>query len=199
MPPKQQQQSKSAPAPPEPEKVENDPAVIAAREAAERHFAEERKLLERDELLARRRTESMEVVGWKCVLMEKERRFDPELWNEKMKLRGPPQVFVKTLTGNRGIPQVNLRIPFDDDCSLDHLKDLIQKEYAHGTPYTSTVQWFAPPRQKLFYLGKEVVSEPLSPNSASNTIAIQQVPCGATLHLTLHFPAPYTECVPSMI
>lgn len=192
MGPKKKQEE--APAP-EPTVLETDPNVIAAREAAERQKQEECKLFERNEMIARRRVEAMEAVGWRFLLAEKERRLDPAGWENRVASKGPSYVIVKLLCGNRATPQRTIRVEINGETNILLLKNAIRDE-AVRFEFPDAETAFAPERQKLHYLGKEVVAE----DEVHFSLKDADINAGATVHLSLHPATISNETVlPSMV
>lgn len=171
-----------------------DPAVNAAREAAERQAAEDRKIFERNELIARRRVEAMESVGWKCVLSEKERRLDPEAWAQRTATKGPMYIYVKTLTGNRAVPQQAFRVIINSEMTVLLLKNAIRDEAVKLRLHEKPESYFDPSRQRLQLFGKDVPCE----DEYNLTLKAAGILSGTTVHLSLHSSAAH-EIMPSMV
>ena len=167
--------------------VELDPAVVAAQ-------LEDRKLFERNEIIARQRVEAMESIGWKCVLNEKEKRLDPAGWAEKTAVKGPTFVYVKTLTGNRAIPQLNFRVPVSNKMTLRELKEAIKAEAVYRSPNPNAVAWFEPNRQTLYLFNKEINCD----DEYNVTVKDANVTHGCTIQLALH-DLPLRELAPASI
>lgn len=182
-------------APPPDAVAENDPAVIAMREAMERQHQEDRKAFESSEVIARRRVEAMENVGWKCVLSEREKALNPNAWKERTTTKLPPFVYVKLLTGNRAMLQENYRVPLTPSMTFQQLKEAICREATKlsGNPKLQTL--YDPSRQHLALLGKDVVCD----DPFNTEIKTLNIHCGSTLHLALKTPAPHLEALPAQI
>jgi hypothetical protein len=152
------------PKPPQPppvaEVVEETPAAKAAREAQERQQAEDKKTFERNELVARRRVEAMEAISWRCVLCEREKRVSPDTYGLKTANDAPQQVWVKLVTGNRGIPQQTMRLPVAPEMTFGALKEAVQRHAVNASATKSIAQWFSPEYQVLHLYGKELGAEP---------------------------------------
>lgn len=174
------------------EQVIEDPAVLAAKAERERIQGEERKVAEKNELIDRRRVEAMEQVSWRCVLQEREKRFDPAGWSAKVAFKGPSRVFVKPLSGNRGIPQQILSVPIAADTTVLLLKNAIRDEAVKAGNHPAL---FAPERQKLHFLTKEVVV-PDEYNCAISTLGIN---AGSTVHVALDAASNLKDLVPSQL
>lgn len=182
MPPKAQ------PPPPPEVHVELDPAVVATQ-------LEERRQFETTEAISRQRVGAVEAVGWRCVLAEKEKRLDPKGWNERNGIKGPYYVYVKLITGNRAIPQLNLKVPIDAKTTLNMLKQSIKAEAAKQLLHPALEAWFAPSCQKLYAFGKEIDC-----SDEFNALAKDQgIQHGCSIHISLQTPAPHSDMNPSMI
>ena len=140
-------------------------------------------MFERTELISRRRVEAMEVVSWKCIGNEKERRIDPEAWVQKTSVKGPSFVFAKLLTGNRAIPQQLFKIYITNQMSLLDLKGKISEEAVKNGNHPLK---FAPNLQKLFLFGKELQGV----DDGNTTVSAAGIPHGSTLHFALKVSDP---------
>jgi hypothetical protein len=172
------------------EQLIEDPAAQAAREQRERLLAEERRVFERNEIIARRRIDAMEQVGWKCLLLEREKRTDPNGYASKVSRKAPPSVVVKLLTGNRAVPQRIFHIPVADATTVTDLKLAIQKQAVELGLHP---QLYEADRQKLFVFGKDVAVD-----ETNTTIKSLGIGDGAMVHLALVAPL-VDEIYPSMI
>eukprot|EP00744_Colponema_vietnamica_P019381 GILI01027415.1.p1 GENE.GILI01027415.1~~GILI01027415.1.p1 ORF type:complete len:215 (+),score=30.65 GILI01027415.1:38-646(+) len=137
-----------------PTPVPDDPNILALREAQEKKNAELRAAFENEELTVRRRIEAMEDVDLRFVLADRDRRMDPESYKARTTQKGPLQLHVKLLTGNRAIPQQNFDISLPEpDVSLLLLKVLIRDEAMRKG---QSADRFAPSNQRLFAFGKDI-------------------------------------------
>lgn len=137
-----------------PTPVPDDPNILAQREEQEKKNAEQRTAFENEELTVRRRIEAMEDVDLRFVLADRDRRLDPETYKARTTQKGPLQLHVKLLTGNRAIAQQNFDVTLPEaDVSVLLLKVLIRDEaMRRGQP----ADRFAPSNQRLFAFGKDI-------------------------------------------
>lgn len=183
MPPKEKQ----PPPPPEPP-VELDPAVVAAQYEERRHF-------ETGESIARQRVGAMEAVSWRCVLAEREKRLDPKGWSERNTVKGPYFVYVKLMTGNRGIPQLNVKVIIEAKMTVNLFKQAIKAEAAKAMYHPAVETWFAPACQRLFAFGKEIdCSDEF--NALLKDVGVQH---GCSVLLSLNPNAPHAPMVPACV
>lgn len=177
------------------EQIVEDPALIAARQERERAQAEERKVMERNELYDRRRVEALEQVAWKAVYHEKEKKLDAAAWAAKVAPKGPVFLWIKPLVGNRGMQHQALRVPVQSlsETSVLLLKNAIRDE-AVRTLGALPLQ-FAPEKQKLYYLTKELHV----PDELNVTLASLGIQSGATLHVSLDMPNSVRDLLPSQV
>lgn len=202
MPPKKE----SAPVP-----EETDPGVIAAREVQERKNADERASLDQSEVAARQRISHMERLSWRCVHWEKEKRTNPEAWDERIRIQGPQYIFVKSITGNRASCQLNIRVPLKTGMTIGDLKRSIQDHVGRNVS-SSMAAWYAADCQVLLLNGRElgaqeVVETPrsqvptMAPSAARDTDALSGcgVQHGMTIHSVIRSPAPHLGMAPSNI
>ena len=161
----------------------DDPNVLAQREAQDRAHAEQRGVVDHDEMLARRRVEALEKVDFKCVQWELEKKLNPEKYREQTTHKGPYIVHVKLLTGNRAIPQNAMRIslPEGEDTSLLLLKTHIRDQALRSG---HSAERYTPSGQRLFVFGREIVAD----DDHSSTLKQLKVHPGCTLHLALAVP-----------
>ena len=180
----------------DPTPVVEDPATILAREMRERQFQDDRRLFEKNEMMARRTVEAMEQVSWKCVYYEKEKRLDPTNWALKNANTSPTFVFIKRLVGNRAIPQQFMKIPITDTTTVGALKSSIHVEFVKSSgaigPQLSAS--FAPDKQRLYVNGVELKS-----TQADELLKNVGVHSTGTVHVAFTVPATVTDLLPSMI
>ena len=179
------------------EPVVEDPATIAARAERERLMAEDRKSFERQELIDRRRVESLEQVGLRIIYMEREKRLDPAAWSAKVGPSQPKvaQILVKPLIGNRATLQQVLTVRFTpSETNLLMLKCKIRDE---ATSLGLHPALFATERQKLFLLNKEVGVGGDDQHTMASTVGVHH---GVTVHVALEMPASQSELlIPSKL
>jgi len=181
---------------PDPEPKPEDPEVTLARELRERQNAEDRRNVERDELLDRRRVEEMEQVAMKLTGMERAKLIeDPAKSAQTKSERGPSVVYVKRLLGNRAMAPQNFVIPIDERTTLLGLKQAIQDQLLRqGSRVSPTV--FAPERQRLYCLQQEVIAP--TPEAAQQPLKHFHINPGATVYVAVVYIAQGpTDAVPS--